>query len=224
MVAASAETIGVVGLCKDMGIGIEGEVYADSNAAIGIAQRSGKGKVRHLRVQALWVQEVRCSGRLTYKKVLGSRNPADILTKHVPKDLLNIHLVTLGLEIRGGRADTAPSIDVVEAYTEEWEETLAGGDSREEETGGDSREEETAAERNSEDWKETGMRRVGRVGGQVSLKVRFNSVVQIRPVAIEGRHRSLRDARAAAKRGAATGRGRVAGLDRGASVRAEDPG
>ena len=102
MVAASAETIGIIGLCKDMGIRIGGEVYADSSAALGIAQRSGNGKVRHLRVQALWVQEVRCTRRLAYKKVLGTRNPSDILTKHVAKELLDTHLVTIGVEIKGG--------------------------------------------------------------------------------------------------------------------------
>ncbi len=122
MVAASAETLGVIGLCKDMGIAMEGEVYTDSSAALGITQRLGNGKVRHLRVQALWVQEVRCTRRLGYKKVLGSRNPADILTKHVPKDLLNVHLATLGIEFQDGRAESAPTLDNVEAYTEEWYE------------------------------------------------------------------------------------------------------
>jgi hypothetical protein len=122
MVAASAETLGVIGLCKDMGLAMEGEVYADSSAALGITQRLGNGKVRHLRVQALWVQEVRCTRRLGYKKVLGSRNPADILTKHVPKDLLNVHLATLGIEFQDGRAESAPTLDTVEAYTEEWYE------------------------------------------------------------------------------------------------------
>ena len=122
MVAASAETLGVIGLCKDMGIAMEGEVYTDSSAALGITQRLGNGKVRHLRVQALWVQEVRCTRRLGYKKVLGSRNPADILTKHVPKDLLNVHLATLGIEFQDGRAESAPTLDTVEAYTEEWYE------------------------------------------------------------------------------------------------------
>jgi len=122
MVAASAETLGVIGLCKDMGLAMEGEVYTDSSAALGITQRLGNGKVRHLRVQALWVQEVRCTRRLGYKKVLGSRNPADILTKHVPKDLLNVHLATLGIEFQDGRAESAPTLDTVEAYTEEWYE------------------------------------------------------------------------------------------------------
>ena len=85
MVAASAETLGVAKLCRDLGMEVQGEVYADSSAALGIAQRSGQGKLRHLRVQALWVQEVRCARRLKYKKVLGSRNLADLLTKHVPR-------------------------------------------------------------------------------------------------------------------------------------------
>ena len=122
MVAASAETIGVMNLCSDMGIKLRGEVYADSSAAMGIAQRAGCGKVRHLRVQALWVQEVRSTGRLAYHKVLGSRNPADILTKHVPAELLNAHVTTLGLELRGGRAETAPTLDALEAWTIAWVE------------------------------------------------------------------------------------------------------
>ena len=120
MVAASAETIGLINLCKDMGLKLEGEVYADSSAAIGIAQRNGCGKVRHLRVQALWVQEVRSTGRLGYRKVLGSRNPADVLTKHVPAELLDAHLRTIGLEVRGGRAASAPALDSVEAWTLLW--------------------------------------------------------------------------------------------------------
>ena len=126
MVAASAETIGIVSLCRDMGVEMTGEVYADSSAALGIAQRSGAGKVRHLRVQALWVQEVRSTGRLGYHKVLGSRNPADILTKHVPAELLKVHLETIGAEIRDGRAETAPAVNAVEPWTISWLEEDGG--------------------------------------------------------------------------------------------------
>ena len=49
-----------------------------------------------------------------------------MLTKHVPKYLLNAHLVTLGVEMRGGRAESAPTLDNLEIYSEEWEETLIG--------------------------------------------------------------------------------------------------
>ena len=69
MVAASAETLGIVSLLRDMGIDAVGKVYADSSAALGIAQRQGMGKVRHIRTQALWVQKVCATGRRSYKKI-----------------------------------------------------------------------------------------------------------------------------------------------------------
>ena len=84
MVAASAETLAIIAYAADLGMSIGGEVYADSSAALGITQRIGIGKVRHLRTQGLWVQETRISGRLAYHKVLCTKNPADVLTKHVP--------------------------------------------------------------------------------------------------------------------------------------------
>ena len=121
MVLTSAEVLGVIGLCKDLGVEMKGEILADSSAALGISNRTGAGNVRHLRIQALWVQEVRSTGRLAYKKVLGTMNPSDILTKHVPGDLLDCHLRTLGTEVRGGRAETAPTLDTVEAeYMYDW--------------------------------------------------------------------------------------------------------
>ena len=166
MVAASAEALGVVGLFRDLGIKAEGEVYADASAALGITQRSGKGKVRHIRVQALWVQEVRCTNRLKYKKVLGTRNPADVLTKHVPKELLDAHLLTLGMDVRGGRAETAPTIDGLEAYTEEWLEELNDGES----------EGATGAARSRQ--------KEGRA-------VRFERVVKVRPIPTEGKGRKV---------------------------------
>ena len=92
---------------------LAGEVYTDSSAALGITKRCGIGKVRHLRTQGLWIQETSLTGRLKYWKVLGSKNPADILTKHVPGELLERHLETLNVEVRDGRAETAPELNSV---------------------------------------------------------------------------------------------------------------
>ena len=118
MVAASAETLAVIAYARDLGMELVGEVYTDSSAALGISQRAGIGKVRHLRTQGLWVQEARVTGRLSYKKVLGSKNPADILTKNVPGELLDKHLETLGAETADGRADTAPELCSVESWVQ----------------------------------------------------------------------------------------------------------
>ena len=56
MVAAPTEVFGIVRLCRDMGMELGGEIYADSSVALGTSNRTVTGKVRHLRVQALWVQ------------------------------------------------------------------------------------------------------------------------------------------------------------------------
>ena len=103
----SAESLAVIAYAKDLGIDMIGEVYVDSSAALGISQRCGIGKVRHLRTQGLWVQEARLTGRLAYRKVLSTKNPADVLTKHVPRDVLDRHLSTLGLARADGRAETS---------------------------------------------------------------------------------------------------------------------
>ena len=91
-----------------MGMELGGEKYADSSATLGMSNRTGTGKVGHLRVQALWVQEMHSTGCLAYKKILGTLNPADALTKHAPGELLDSHLRTVGVDIKEGRAGTAP--------------------------------------------------------------------------------------------------------------------
>ena len=174
VVAASAETLGIVNLCRDMGFTVEGEIYVDSSAALGITQRAGLGKVRHLRVQALWVQDVRANQRLTYKKVLGTRNPSDVLTKHVPGDLLTTHLKALGLEVRGGRAESAPTLDSMEACNVEW--TYEGS------------EEGQLRERHERDETKSGGMKPE---GQGKCRVRFNEVVEVWCIGAVGRQRKI---------------------------------
>ena len=44
---------------------------------------------------------------LTYKKVRGEENPADGLTKHVKKELIDKYLEIENLKLRGDRADAS---------------------------------------------------------------------------------------------------------------------
>ena len=96
---------------------------------LGISQTAGIGKVRHLRTQVLWVQECRVNERLAYHKVLEAMTPSDVVTKHVPGELLDEHLETIGVRIIGGRAETAPEISALESrVTEvEWEQDIGNG-------------------------------------------------------------------------------------------------
>ena len=73
MVAASAETLAMIAYCRDLGIAVGGEVYADSAAALGISNRAGIGKVRHLRTQGMWIQEVRVGAVLPTRRSSAQR-------------------------------------------------------------------------------------------------------------------------------------------------------
>jgi hypothetical protein len=126
MVLASAETMAVQAYAADLGLQLGGELYTDSSAALGIAKRAGIGKVRHLRTQGLWVQEVRVSGRISYKKVLGEKNPADLLTKYMTADLSKRHLDAIAAAFVAGRAESAPEIGSLEDTTVELNDD--GGD------------------------------------------------------------------------------------------------
>ena len=57
------------------------KVYVDSTAAKGITSRVGIGKVRHLEVRYLWLQEAVQQRAVQVLKIRGDQNPADVMTK-----------------------------------------------------------------------------------------------------------------------------------------------
>ena len=70
---------------------------------IPLVGRLGLGKVRHLSVADLWIQQAARSGRITYSKIPGQINPADIFTKAVEREIMERHS-----QFIAGRAETAP--------------------------------------------------------------------------------------------------------------------
>ena len=83
------------------------KLFADASAALSIAKRQGAGKLRHINVKTLWLQEKTVQQVLDYTKVKGEDNPADGLTKHVRRDLLDGYLTKEGLKIRYDRAEAS---------------------------------------------------------------------------------------------------------------------
>ena len=67
------------------------------------------GKIRHLDVADLWCQEKVRSGVVKLSKVLGADNPADCMTKYVPRDVLEKMLLKMGMRPLTGRAECAPA-------------------------------------------------------------------------------------------------------------------
>jgi hypothetical protein len=111
VVRGFSEALGIQSVARDLGVELQPEVHADSSAAIGICRRSGIGKVRHLAVAQLWVQDLVRSKECRLFKVLGTENPADLMTKPLPRTEIDGHLGRLGLSRATGRAETAPRAD-----------------------------------------------------------------------------------------------------------------
>ena len=104
---AAAELIGVGAMSRDFGDETDGVLHADSSAAIAIAKRRGSGKLRHINIASLWIQEKIEQKELTVKKVSGLANPADMMTKHLGREKLETYMRAVGQEVREGRAEGA---------------------------------------------------------------------------------------------------------------------
>ena len=85
-------------------------MHVDASAALGIAQREGLGKLRHLQTNVLWLQSQAVKRALQMRKVDGSRNAADVQTKHVPREVAGKHMVSISCEFREGRSAAAANL------------------------------------------------------------------------------------------------------------------
>ena len=103
-----AQALGIQTIAKDLGFSWPIQMLSDATAAISIARRRGMGRIRHLDAMDLWVQEKFTTGAARIDKVLGAENPADILTKHVEKKILDMALQKMGMVQRAGRSAVAP--------------------------------------------------------------------------------------------------------------------
>ena len=66
-------------------LGIEAKVHAhtDAKSVIDLLCKRGPGRMRHLHVKNLYLQQEIREGRLVIHKVTSENNVADILTKHM---------------------------------------------------------------------------------------------------------------------------------------------
>ena len=107
--AGTAQALGIQSLMSDMGWIVKVVIHSDATAAIGIARRKGLGKIRHLDVSDLWIQDMIRSKRVDLVKVLGTENMADVLTKYVDRASMLRALDKMGLIKMTGRPACAPA-------------------------------------------------------------------------------------------------------------------
>ena len=113
IVKATAETMGLVSVMHDLGQVTTGHLLADASAALGILQRRGLGKVRHLNTNFLWVQEVAATRGIRYGKIDGKENAADMFTKAISGPDTDYHCETLKVEFAAGKNEQGYTIGYV---------------------------------------------------------------------------------------------------------------
>ena len=85
IVRASTKGIGLAQMARSWGVELQARVLSDSAAALAICHRKGNGKLRHVRIGHLWIQEASDSGCIAYTKVRGEANPADMADRRSPQ-------------------------------------------------------------------------------------------------------------------------------------------
>ena len=122
MVKVASEGLGLRAMTADYGDPLPPWMYVDATAAMGVAQRVGLGKLRHLDTQTLWLQQAVRQKRVGLSKVLGTSNPADLMTKYTDAATLERMIGIMGLQRRGGRAKVAPQMTQDEVNSIEYED------------------------------------------------------------------------------------------------------
>ena len=110
MVRGAAQAIGVRSMLEDIGIKKTIVVRTDASAAKGIASRKGMGRVRHIEVNQLWLQDKVASGEIKVVKIGTANNAADNLTKYLGKEGIENHLSMSGSWIEKGRHGLMPAL------------------------------------------------------------------------------------------------------------------
>ena len=84
MVRASAEGLGLQSLLKDIGFDTVVRVKADASAALGVVERRGLGRLRHVHTNYLWIQSHAAEKTINFTKE-GIREPRRPVNKECPQ-------------------------------------------------------------------------------------------------------------------------------------------
>ena len=99
MIEGAVRTLGIQSILREMGLARDVVVRTDSSAAKGFSSRRGLGRMRHLEVKDLWLQEAVCRGRLRLCRIRGEENPADIFTKYLGQREIEVGCARMSIEV-----------------------------------------------------------------------------------------------------------------------------
>ena len=85
---------------EDLGINVAIEIEIDAKATLGMVSRQGLGKMKHVEVHDLWIQEAIKRGRLTVKKIPRAIKTADLLASPSEAEDIKKFMKELNFEVK----------------------------------------------------------------------------------------------------------------------------
>ena len=110
---ASAQGLGLQSLLSDLGIDLEVRVHTDATTGRAIVTRRGLGKVRHIAVNELWMQEKVAQHLVSIHKIKNKFNLADLMTKYLSKDEIEQIMDYMQHVFMTGRNKDAPELSMI---------------------------------------------------------------------------------------------------------------
>ena len=101
----ASKALGVGSFATDMAICLQIRLLLDASAARSILERRGLGKLRHVEVADLWLQEGIARKESSIEKVRTEGNISDLGTKPLPHDILQRQLRASGQELLKATSD-----------------------------------------------------------------------------------------------------------------------
>ncbi len=111
LVKGGSVGLGLQAVLRDFNLEVEIALKSDATAAIALASRRGLGKVRHIEVCQLWLQQKVKEGVIRIAKVGTHENVADALTKYVSRESMSTHLLNTNQSALTGRHSLVPATE-----------------------------------------------------------------------------------------------------------------
>jgi hypothetical protein len=98
---AGTQSLGLKTMMEEVGWKVDIKLMVDASATIGVLHRRGLGKIRHLEVEALWMQQVIYDGKIKLAKIRGEDNYSDLGTKPLKRNAISEFMCWMGF-VRSG--------------------------------------------------------------------------------------------------------------------------
>ena len=116
MGTGTCEGLLIQSMIRELPIGMEVEmtVESDSSAAISSQLRGGMGRMKHVELRHMFMQQLVKEKRISMQKIPGEENSSDLGTKYLDRPTFEKHRRAAGLRNRGGDDEQGGQVNAIE--------------------------------------------------------------------------------------------------------------